>query len=131
MAVLDPAAPTAVLDPRDVETRTERGTGPGGQHRNKTDTKVVAIHRPSGISVAIDGRSQHANRQLALAVLAARVADVGRAEAFESQNADRRAKVGSGQRGDKVRTYRVKDDRWLDHRTGESGSVASWLSGRG
>lgn len=65
-----PAAAPA-LDPDDVEVRTCRAGGPGGQHVNTADSAVIAVHRPSGLRVRADGeRSQHANRRLAFERLA-------------------------------------------------------------
>ncbi len=129
VAVLRPST-ASLLDEREVEFRTERGTGPGGQHRNKTESKVVATHRPTGIQAASDGRSQHANREAALRVLSARVAAHLASASSVAHNGARRAQIGSGERGDKVRTYRVRDDRWTDHRNGAGGRVSDWLAGK-
>src|SRR5271166_5311967 len=75
VAVLDPDAVVGnVLDYRDVEIVTTRGSGPGGQNRNKTDSCVIATHKPSGLAVRIDNeRSQHQNKAMAYKVLAARL----------------------------------------------------------
>jgi protein subunit release factor B len=52
---------------RDCEVETYRASGPGGQHRNKTESAVRMTHRPTGIvRVATEHRSQLRNRQLAL-----------------------------------------------------------------
>ena len=51
----------------DVDVETYRGSGPGGQHRNKTESAVRMTHRPSGlVRVATEHRSQLRNRELAL-----------------------------------------------------------------
>jgi peptide chain release factor len=69
-----PEAPTP-LHPEEVEVRTCRAAGPGGQHVQKTETAVVAVHLPTGLRVRADGeRSQHQNRRAALARLAAALA---------------------------------------------------------
>lgn len=63
------------LDPDEVEVRTCRAGGPGGQHVQKTETAVVAVHLPTGLRVRADGeRSQHQNRRASLARLAAALA---------------------------------------------------------
>lgn len=103
------------IRPEDIDVETMRGSGAGGQHRNKTDSAVRARHRPTGIEVRCESeRSQHKNRELALRVLSARVADRDHAMMEESRAADRRQQVGAGQRGDKRRTIRVQDDQVID-----------------
>lgn len=68
-----PAAPVrpAALDPREVRFEAFRAGGPGGQHQNKTESAVRAVHVRSGLAaVARDGRSQHRNKAVALERLA-------------------------------------------------------------
>lgn len=73
--VVHPAAlAPAVLLEACSETRTRR-SGPGGQHRNKTETAVVLLHRPTGISAeASERRSQAENRAVAIARLRLKLA---------------------------------------------------------
>lgn len=129
VAVLPLRGAGASLNPRDVEITTTRGSGPGGQHRNTTDSCVLATHKPSRISVRIDGRSQHQNRRLALDLLAERLRQVDSAAQATSENAVRRQQVGSGERGDKIRTYRVRDNQVTDHRTGRKQRLETYLRG--
>ncbi len=131
VAVMDPdAVAGAPIDVRDVEISTSRGSGPGGQNRNKIESCVVAVHRPSGLQVRIDSeRSQHQNKATALRVLSARLYDQQREQALAGRNVERRQQVGSGQRGDKVRTYRTQDDQVIDHRTGVKLKLSKWYSG--
>lgn len=118
------------IDPSDLEESFTRGSGKGGQHRNKTDTAVVLKHRPSGFQVRVDGgRSQHSNRLMALRILRARLKDVGESQAMAGRNARRRRQVGSGMRGDKVRTVAVQRDQVTDHRTGKTTTVRRYLRG--
>lgn len=116
VAVLEaPRDVTAQIRPEDVDVETMRGSGAGGQHRNKTDSAVRARHRPTGIEVRCESeRSQHRNRELAMAVLAARVLEAQRGAADGARADDRRRQVGSGQRGDKRRTIRTQDDQVND-----------------
>lgn len=131
VAVLDPDSVAGqALDPKDVEIVTARGSGPGGQSRNKTESCVIATHRPSGLQVRIDNeRSQHQNKAMAFKVLAARLYDVERERLDAQRRKDRLTQVGSGQRGDKVRTYRTQDDQVTDHRTGVKLRLSTWYDG--
>jgi putative peptide chain release factor H len=83
VVLLEPLEEVPPLDPQEVEFKTTRASGPGGQHVNRTDSAVIALHLPSGISVRVqDERSQHKNRSRALQRLAqalAREADARRA----------------------------------------------------
>lgn len=131
VAVLDPDVPmNAPLDVKDVEITTARGSGPGGQNRNKTESCVIAVHKPSGISVRIDNeRSQHQNKASALKLLAAKLYESEREKAFNERERDRKQQVGSGMRGDKVRTYRTQDDQVNDHVTGQKWRLKDWIRG--
>ena len=108
------------LDAADVEIVTQRGHGKGGQHQNTTDSAVRATHRPTGLSVFINGRDQKQNRKTALAILAAKVVLNREREAELKYGIERRAQLGSGGRGSKVRTYNLIDNYVKDHRTGKS-----------
>jgi peptide chain release factor 1 len=131
VAVMDPdSAVGEPLDPRDVEIIATRGSGPGGQKRNVTSSCIIATHRPSGIQVRIDNeRSQSQNRAVALKILAARLYDIERERLDAERTGDRRRQVGSGMRGDKVRTYRAQDDKVVDHRTGQKWNLQTWMKG--
>lgn len=125
-----PEAETWALRDADIETFTTRDTGPGGQHRNKTESCVVMRHLPTGIQAKSSLKSQHQNRQIAREVLEARVAEHYRLERASAEIADRRSKVGSGMRGDKIRTYREQDDRVTDHRTGGTARLRDVRAGQ-
>lgn len=111
----EPTERELVLREADIEVETMRGSGAGGQHRNKTDSAVRMTHRPTGIVVRCESeRSQHENKATALAVLRARIADAASSAASGERADDRRRQVGSGMRGDKRRTVRVQDDSVSD-----------------
>lgn len=131
VAVLDPnLGSTFSLNESEVEIRTTRGSGPGGQNRNKVESCVVATHKPSGIRVRVDMKSQHQSRTMALQILAAKLAE-GQAEKTQAKRAaKRKAQVGSGMRADKIRTYRSQDNRVTDHRTGKTWRLKAWLKGQ-
>jgi len=109
---------------RDIEVFTTKDSGPGGQHRNKTESCVVMRHKPTGIEAKASAKSQHQNRRTARAMLEARVRAVVDAKAASSQARNRKSQVGSGMRGDKIRTYREQDDQVTDHRSGRKARLS-------
>lgn len=131
VAIIEPTPSTDhALNLADVEISTTKNSGPGGQHRNKTESAVIAVHRPTGERVRIaTTRSQHENKALALSILGAKVSGQAQAQDTARLNANRKQQVGSGERGDKVRTYREQDDRVTDHRTGQTWRLGQWRKG--
>ncbi len=119
------------VDPKDLHEQFTKGSGAGGQHRNTTDSAVVLTHKPTGTRVRIESeRSQAHNRRIALEVLQARLAEAAETQATAQQNQQRRRQVGSGMRGDKIRTVRVRDNTVRDHRTGKKMSYTKYRKGR-
>lgn len=118
-----------ILD-KDVEVVPCRGSGPGGQNRNKVESAVMLRHGPSGIQVRCESeRSQHQNRATAMALLRARLWQAENDKAFKVREENRRQQVGSGMRGDKRRTIRVQDGQVHDHETGRSWSFKDYERG--
>lgn len=118
------------IDPRDLDETFTRGSGPGGQHRNKTETCVVLKHKPTGISVRIeDGRSQKQNRDLALAVLRARLLQAAKEKKAMELARLRKEQAGSGMRGDKVRTIMVKHNNVVHHANSKNCTYKEYSKG--
>lgn len=122
VAILDEVtARELVIPPQDLDWETCRASGSGGQHLQKTDSAVTVTHGPTGLTVRCQSeRSQHANKEIAMVILRARIVERRAAEAGAARARQRRAQIGSGQRGDKRRTVRVLDDSVVDHQTGRS-----------
>jgi peptide chain release factor 1 len=118
------------LRPDEYRLETTRGTGNGGQHKNTTDSCVVVTHLSTGIKVVRDGRNQHRNKEEALEELKRRVNEFYRTGHISEVVEERREQIGNGDRGDKRRTYRVKDAIVIDHITGKSASLKDILRGK-
>lgn len=115
---------------KDVDEKTTKGSGAGGQHRNKTESCVVVTHRPTGVSVRCESqRSQHQNRALAWALLRERVAALDADRRRQQRDDVRRQQVGSGMRGDKVRTIRMQDGVVTCERSGRKTSWRAYARG--
>lgn len=105
------------INPADVRIDTFRASGAGGQHINKTDSAVRLTHAPTGIVVECqEGRSQHANKAQAFAVLAARIKAKQVDEQQSKIASERKSLIGSGDRSERIRTYNYPQGRITDHR---------------
>ena len=107
------------INKSDLRIDTYRASGAGGQHINKTDSAVRITHLPTGIvATSEDGRSQHDNRDKAMKALVARVYDYFQSQQTEAIDSERKSKVGTGDRAEKIRTYNYPQNRVTDHRIG-------------
>jgi peptide chain release factor 1 len=107
------------IEAKDLRIDTYRSSGAGGQHINKTDSAVRITHIPTGIvATSQDGRSQHDNRDKAMQSLRTRVYEHFREIEESKAGAERKSKVGTGDRAEKIRTYNYPQNRVTDHRIG-------------
>jgi len=105
----------------DIKVDVYRASGAGGQHVNTTDSAVRMTHLPTGIIVTCQTeRSQIKNRERALNFLKVKINDEMTRQREATVGAERRSKVGSGDRSEKIRTYNYPQNRLTDHRIGFS-----------
>ena len=105
------------LDMNEVRVDITRSSGCGGQGVNTTDSAVRLTHIPTGIIVySQTERSQIKNKEIAIKILKARLYDKMLQEQLEEEGKERRSKIGTGDRSEKIRTYNYPQNRVTDHR---------------
>lgn len=105
------------INPNDLQVDTYRSQGAGGQNVNKTESAVRITHLPTGIIAACQTeKSQLQNREIAMQMLRTKIYASMLEEQQEKIGSERRLKIGTGERSEKIRTYNYPQNRVTDHR---------------
>ena len=120
---------TATIPESDLKVEWYSGTGAGGQYRNKHQNSCRITHIPTGTVVKSECRSRTNSYNEAVGEIQRRVAEESKKQYNNNIAIDRKQQVGSGMRGDKMRTYRFQDDIVKDHATNKTASVKKVLAG--
>jgi peptide chain release factor 1 len=120
---------SSAIPQSDLRIEWYSGTGAGGQHRNKHQNSCRITHIPSGTVVTSQNRSRQNSLDSALSELRHRLDFEAKRTYNDNISTNRKSQVGSGMRGDKIRTYRFQDDRVQDHITELGAKCSTILKG--
>lgn len=129
MAVIDSTSNTLDFPDSDFTIEWYSGTGAGGQHRNKHQNSARVTHIPTGMKATAQCRTRQNSLTEAKTELIRRLNASHSLSAGIQVATTRKDQVGSGMRGDKIRTIRFQDDSAIDHRTGKRITAKKYLNG--
>jgi len=118
-----------VFQDKDFKIEWYSGTGAGGQHRNKHQNSCRLTHIETGLIVTSQCRSRENSLNEAKTELLSRLNGGALKEELTTRSKIRKDQVGSGERGDKIRTYRFQDNVVKDHRTGKQSQCDRVMDG--
>ena len=105
------------INESDLRIDVFRAGGPGGQSVNTTDSAVRITNIPTGLSVSQqDEKSQHKNKAKGMKILRSRLYELERSRIDQERSQDRKIKIGTGDRSERIRTYNFPQGRISDHR---------------
>lgn len=118
------------LNSWEYNVRRYKASGKGGQHRNKTETAVELLHYETGVTAKCDEeRSLHANTEIALERLTEEIQKMKNDQAASARSATRKQQVGTGLRGDKIRTVQEQNGQVVNHITGKTAATKIYFKG--
>lgn len=119
----------STININDVKITTTRGSGAGGQHKNKVETCVIVEY--DGIRVRCDSeRSQYKNKQIALNILSSKINNIkSKKETQDIQNI-KKTHHGTGNRSEKIKTYSEKRNEVINHRNNKRQKLSNWKKGK-
>ena len=107
------------INPADLKIDTYRSQGAGGQNVNKTESAVRITHIPTGLVVSCQTeKAQLQNKEICMRMIRAKVHDYYQSQMDDARATERKLKVGTGERSEKIRTYNYPQNRVTDHRIG-------------
>jgi peptide chain release factor 1 len=134
VAVIDPTVKRNTLADRreesDFKVEWFSGTGAGGQHRNKHQNSCRLTHVPTGLEQISQTRSRASSQASAMSSMIAALDSLATTQHNIVVSKDRKEQVGSGMRGDKIRTYRFQDNTVTDHNTNKSAPCDKVMKGK-